>query len=389
MKHSNLTLLLTVLMSIVGAKTFAHDIEVKNADGITIYYNYINEGAELEVTSPSSYWNEYRDNVVIPEEVTYMSITRKVTSIGDQAFYGCSYLTSVIIPNSVTSIGNHAFNGCSDLTSVTIGNGVTSIGHYAFTYCYHLKKVIVKDIAAWCGIKFGVGSNPLSSANHLYSDDDTEITNLVIPNSVTSIGDYAFQGCEGLTSVNIPNSVTSIGNYAFSSCSGLISVTLDCKEIKDWFKYMTSIKEINIGNNVTSIGNDAFMGCSGLTSVTIPNSVTSIGSEAFNCENLTTVVSLIENPFKIYGISTTNRVFSQNTFKKATLYVPTGKKEAYEATEGWRDFRNIVEGTPTGVTNITLDKETTNAPVYDLNGRRLTEPQKGINIIGGKKVVVK
>ena len=328
MKDFKLSLLLTVLMSMVGAKSFAHDIEVKNADGVTIYYNYINDGKELEVTfrgsSYDSYRNEYEYNVVIPEEVTYMNRTRKVTSIGDRAFRYCSSLYSVTISNSVTSIGIAAFYQCERLTSITIGNSVTSIGEHAFYVCSGLKKVIVKDIAAWCGIKFGESySYPLYYAHHLYSDENTEITNLVIPNSVTSIGSYAFDGCTGLTSV------------------------------------------------------------------TIPNSVTSIGKSAFYCENLATVVSLIENPFEFYGILTTKRVFSQNTFKKATLYVPTGKKEAYEATEGWSDFRNIVEGTPTGVTNITLDKETTNAPIYDLNGRRLTEPQKGINIIGGKKVVVK
>jgi len=98
-------------------------------------------------------------------------------------------------------------------------------------------------------------------------------------------------------------------------------------------------------------------------------------------------VSLIENPFVIFGNSSNDRTFSQNAYVNATLYVPKGKMEAYKATKGWKDFANIVEGTPTGVTNITLDKETTNAPVYDLNGRRLTEPQKGINIIGGKKIL--
>ena len=136
MKHSNLTLLLTVLLSMIGAKTFAHDIEVKNADGITIYYNYINDGIELAVTFRGSrydsYSKEYSGNVVIPEEVTYMNRTRKVTSIGSNAFRGCSSLTSVIIPNSVTSIGFSVFSGCSVLTSVTIGNSVTSIGDWAF-----------------------------------------------------------------------------------------------------------------------------------------------------------------------------------------------------------------------------------------------------------------
>ena len=94
----------------------AHDIEVKNANRVTIYYNYINDGTELAVTyrgdSPSSYSNEYQGNVVIPEEVTYMNRTRKVTSIGDRAFYNCEYLTSITIPNSVTSIGSSAFYEC-------------------------------------------------------------------------------------------------------------------------------------------------------------------------------------------------------------------------------------------------------------------------------------
>ena len=142
-------------------------------------------------------------------------------------FYGCSGLTSVTIPNSVTSISDDAFYGCSGLTSVTIPNSVTSIGSSAFYGCSGLKKVIVPDIAAWFKISFkSYDANPLNCAKHIYSDEDTEITDLVIPNSVTSIGSYAFYGCSGLTSITIPNSVTSIGNSAFNGCSGLSSFTL-------------------------------------------------------------------------------------------------------------------------------------------------------------------
>ena len=131
-----LLLFAMILLPLVAS---AHDIEVQNADGVTIYYNYTNNGTELAVTyggsSYSSYSDEYQGNVAIPEEVTYMNRTRKVTSIGDYAFYDCSGLTSVTIPNSVTSIGDYAFSGCSGLTSVTIPNSVTSIGSYAFEYC--------------------------------------------------------------------------------------------------------------------------------------------------------------------------------------------------------------------------------------------------------------
>ena len=153
------------------------------------------------------------------------------------------------------------------------------------------------------------------------------LTSVTIGNSVTSIGNYAFECCSGLTSITIPNSVTSIGDGAFLGCSGLTSVT--------------------IGNSVTSIGEGAFYDCSGLTSVTIPNSVTSIGWAAFNGCDIPTVISLIENPFTIEGKTSDRRVFTQNTFNNATLYVPSGTIEKYKATDGWKDFVFIEEnGTP-------------------------------------------
>ena len=139
MKQLNITFILALLMSMVGLSASAHDIEVKNEQDVTIYYNYINEGTELEVTfrgdKYNSYSGEYTGNVVIPEEVTFMNRTRKVTRIGDHAFRDCSGLTSVTIGNSVTSIGNSTFANCSGLTSITIPNSVTIIGSCVFAYC--------------------------------------------------------------------------------------------------------------------------------------------------------------------------------------------------------------------------------------------------------------
>ena len=178
------------------------------------------------------------------------------------------------IPDSVTSIGYSAFSGCSSLTSIEIPDSVTRIGYYAFENCSSLKEINVQPN----------NENYCSIDGNLYNKDCTILiqyaigktaASFVIPDSVTSIGDYAFFKCSSLTSVTIGDSVTSIGNDAFFSCSSLTSVT--------------------IGDSVTSIGNDAFFSCSSLTNVTIPDSVTSIGHSVFyGCSSLTSVT--FENP---------------------------------------------------------------------------------------------
>ena len=238
-----------------------------SVDGIWYDFNSSTKTATVtyQGSKYSTYSDEYSGNVTIPASVTYSGENYSVTSIGYGAFEKCSSLTSVTIPNSVTSIGEYAFYDCSGLTSVTIPNSVIQIKSRAFGNCIGLTKVNITDIAAWCDIAFRDDtSNPLCYAKHLFVND-VEVTDLVIPNGVTSIERYVFYNCSGLTSVTIPNSVTSIGNSAFYGCSGLTSVT--------------------IPNSVTSIGSEAFRVCSSLTSVTIPNSVTSIGSSAFSYVN--------------------------------------------------------------------------------------------------------
>ena len=234
-------------------------------------------------------------SVSIPTLIQYNGKQYTVTSIGYRAFADCSSLTSVTIGNSVTSIGEYAFYYCSSLTSITIPNSVTSIGDDAFYGCSSLTKTnYTGDIASWCDIKFGSGdANPIYHSHNFYINDQ-EIKDLVIPNTVNSIHDYAFNGCSSLTSITIPNSVTSIGDWAFRDCSSLTSVTIGNSVTSigySAFYGCSSLTSVTIGNGVTSIGDWAFGDCSSLTSVTIGNSVTRIGYEAFmGCSSLASIV---------------------------------------------------------------------------------------------------
>ena len=362
--------------------------------------------------------------------LTSIIIPRSVTSIGYWAFRGCSSLASItvkaenttydsrnncnaiietatntliagcqntVISNSVTSIGDEAFYYCSGLTSITIPNSVTNIGRQPFEYCSGLTSIIVET-----------GNTTYDSRNNcnaiIETASNTRIVgcqNTVIPNSVTNIGNSAFLGCRGLTSITIPGCVTSIGNYAFAFCSGLTSVTIPNSVTQmgfGAFSYCSGLTSVTIPNSMTSISQFAFFSCSGLTSVTIGSGVRYIGYTTFShCSSLTDVYCYAENV-----PNTDSDAFKNSPVGSATLHVPEGSLQEYKTSSPWRGFGTIVGLTQDMIDGIREIKNESFTPTlsngegdcYDLNGRMLAAPQKGINIIrysdgSTRKVMVK
>jgi len=276
----------------------------------------------------------------------------------------------------VEYIGEGAFSGCDKLTYNTYGNA-NYLGNDSnpYLYLYNTTGQHIPSCKISENCKF-IGNGAFKGCSN--------ITNITIPNSVTSIGSSAFSGCDGLTSITIPNSVTSIGSSAFYDCSGLTSITIpnSVTSIGDWaFEDCTGLTSVTIPNSVTSIGYQAFSDCTGLTSVTIPNSVISIGDWGFeDCLSLESITIEAITPPYCEGYDGLNL---QNY--DIMLYVPAVSIDAYKAADEWKRFTNIQAIPNVGVKEATAEKSEVKK-IIDRNGIIYIEKDGTRYFLNGGKV---
>ena len=311
MKTSRITYFLLVAVMMLPTAASGYDFKVDD-----VYYSINNDSTTVTALTCDN--DPKIVTIIIPETVNNEGTTYRVTEIGEGAFTQSQlYLRYVEIGDCVERIGRGAFH-MSDIDSIYIGKSVSYIGPDAFRYCDRLRKVLIKDLTAWCNINFDkYGSNPLNNIyTHLFVNGE-EITHLVIPENVTEIKKLAFMGGQ-FTSVTIPEGVTRIGEQAFFGC--------------------TINTPLVLPNSITTIEERAFWACHDLPEVYLGYNIDSIGSWAFSsCYQLTKVTCTAITPPIL-----ANALFDMDCYAHATLHVLPQSLEAYQSALYWKDFNEII-----------------------------------------------
>lgn len=374
------------------------------AESITydgIVYNILSEDEKtVEVGCNDS--SSIAGDVTIPETINYNGSDYKVNSIGKNAFFNCSSITSINIPSSVTSIGNYALYGCSALSSIDIPTSVTAIGESVFKNCTSLTAFELPNsitsisygmFSGCSALKSIVIPNSVTSIDWDAFSDCSALSSIELPNSVNSIG-VAFRNCNSLSSINIPSSVSDINRCAFDDCMSLREINVNeenqnyfsadgvlCSKVNATLVRCPTAKagEFTIPSSVTSIGRSSFYDCSLLTSLVIPASVTSIDVMAFEKCGLKKIYCHSTQPFEFHDS------FYYNY--DITVYVPTGYATAYKAVAPWNKL-NIIEMDYSGVNDINDESDfnvSVNEGAIVVNGIH-GELQVNVYDISGKKV---
>jgi len=344
-----------------------------NASGnVVILEKIIVNGKEFSVTKIGNF------AFCMLNDLIHVSIPSSVRSIGFEAFSGCSKLESIDMKEGLQEICQESFRDCVSLRSVLLPSGLESIGFAAFSGCQELTSIIIPASVSDIHMTSFYSCNSLESiiveeGNSVYDSryncnaivktaDNTLIIgckNTEIPNTVTAIGEKAFTSCQGLSEIVVPGSVREIGKYAFQNC--------------------TNLRKLTLSEGLQAIRWGAFWDC-GLTTMTVPASVREIEPGAFWMSGLATLTSLIEEPFEVSKICNLDAC-------QTALYVPAGTIEKYLATPDWNLFTEIKE-VATNIVGMTSNSELCSDSLFDLQGRRIQgEPQKGVYIQNGKKIL--
>ena len=324
------------------------------------------------------------------------------TDVPAYAFYGWECLHVVNFEDAVTAIGTEAFNACPNIRSLHFGAGLRTIAVNAFQRCEYLRTITVPSLDVWCSISFAnAGSNPtISGGVTKFVADGATVSDLVIPQTAKTVGQYAFYNAQFLNSVTIPDNVTAIGSMAFFMCEKLVSATRGfvLNELPiGLFMQCKALSSVDFGQTVENIGQSAFSNCSSLATLSLPASLKTIGQTSFafltaltelhipdeverlgqGCFSWCTELQSVDMPETVQRVDfaafafcdklkdvavkrltapeapQTNPPFSSTAYSNATLSVPQGASQSYSTAPGWKKFSHIVESGTTGATDIT------------------------------------